>query len=124
MYYTSYFANLRKLNKDKFRFVSIAARKPDFCGNDVEDWSFLGPSLKLVKSLKKGEITKEQYTEIYLTNIINQWPRIKDFICLNENENIVLLCYEKSTDFCHRHLLRNFLNIKGIECKEIDENDF
>ena len=23
---------------------------------------------------------------------------------------IVLLCYEKSTDFCHRHILREYLN--------------
>ena len=36
---------------------------------------------------------------------------IKDFIELSNNaENIILLCYEKSTDFCHRHLVANWIN--------------
>ena len=32
-----------------------------------------------------------------------------DFEGFTDTE-IVLLCYEKSTDFCHRHILREYLN--------------
>ena len=34
-------------------------------------------------------------------------------------ENAVLLCWEKSSDFCHRHLVSEWLSEKlGIEVKE------
>ena len=33
-------------------------------------------------------------------------------------EHIALICYEKSSDFCHRHILARWLNERGIECKE------
>lgn len=124
MYYTSYFANVKKLNKEKFRFVSITASKPDFCGDDIEDWSFIGPSLTLLKAYKKEHITKEEYIKTYVKFLNDSWNTFKDFLILNEDKNIVMLCYEKPSDFCHRHILRNFLNTKGIECKEIDQNDF
>lgn len=32
--------------------------------------------------------------------------------------DIVLLCYEKPTDFCHRHLVANWLSENGIPCEE------
>ena len=123
MYYTSYFAYVRKLNKEKFRFVCVTASKPDFCDNSIEDWSFLGPSLNALKAYKKQQITKEEYITLYVIKLNDNWNRFKDFLILNENENIVLLCYEKSSEFCHRHILRNFLNTKGLECKEIDASD-
>ena len=32
--------------------------------------------------------------------------------------HIALICYEKPTDFCHRHLVAQWLSKIGIECKE------
>ena len=119
MYYTSYFANIRKLDKEKYRFVSITASKPSFCGDDIEDWSFLGPSLKLLKAYKNGEIDENRYTEIYLKYLKENYKNFKDFLILNEQQNVCMLCYEKPSDFCHRHILRGFLNENGIECEEI-----
>lgn len=37
---------------------------------------------------------------------------------LDYHPNIVLLCYEKPTDFCHRHLVAQWLIENGFECKE------
>ena len=34
---------------------------------------------------------------------------------------IALICYEKPTDFCHRHLVADWLNKNGIECEEWEE---
>lgn len=123
MYYTSYFGKIKKLDKNKFKLVSITASKPSFCGDEIGDWSFLGPPLTLLKSYKQGQVTEREYTQIYLNHIIKIWPQISNFIEENADKNVVMLCYEKSENFCHRHLLRTFLNTKGIECKEVDDND-
>lgn len=32
--------------------------------------------------------------------------------------DIALICYEKPSDFCHRHLVADWLNRNGFECKE------
>ena len=32
--------------------------------------------------------------------------------------NICLLCYEKPSDFCHRHLVAEWLRKDGYECEE------
>jgi SAM-dependent methyltransferase len=40
---------------------------------------------------------------------------------LNFPYTIALICYEKPSDFCHRHLVADWLNENGIECKEWEE---
>lgn len=37
---------------------------------------------------------------------------------LNCAPHIILLCYEKPTDFCHRHLVAQWLIENGFECQE------
>lgn len=32
--------------------------------------------------------------------------------------HIALICYEKPSDFCHRHLVADWLNKNGIPCEE------
>lgn len=36
----------------------------------------------------------------------------------NPNINIALICYEKSGDFCHRHIVADWLKASGIEVNE------
>ena len=36
--------------------------------------------------------------------------------------HIALICYEKPTDFCHRHLVADWFNKNGIRCKEYSDN--
>ena len=33
-------------------------------------------------------------------------------------KNIALICYEKPSDFCHRHLVAEWLNDNGFKCEE------
>ena len=37
---------------------------------------------------------------------------------LNPEGDIVLICYEKPGDFCHRHLVSDWFNKSGITVKE------
>lgn len=32
---------------------------------------------------------------------------------------VIFLCYEKSSDFCHRKLFAKWLNNAGYECEEL-----
>jgi hypothetical protein len=36
-----------------------------------------------------------------------------------EETDIILLCYEKPNEFCHRHLVANWLSENGYECREL-----
>lgn len=37
---------------------------------------------------------------------------------LSNGSDIALICYEKSEDFCHRHLVVDWLNNNNIKCEE------
>lgn len=37
----------------------------------------------------------------------------------SDNHDVCLLCYETPEKFCHRHLVCNWLNDHGIECREL-----
>ena len=75
-----------------------------------------------LKKKKKEEEKKEEdikdkkkYLKDHLT--------AKSFFNLSEKQNeyynsIVLICYEKPDDFCHRHLVANWFNENGVNCKE------
>lgn len=36
----------------------------------------------------------------------------------NPNQHIVLVCYEKPADFCHRHLVADWMKQHGIQMEE------
>lgn len=39
-------------------------------------------------------------------------------IWCSEDVHVALLCYEKSDDFCHRHLVSKWFNEHGYKCEE------
>ena len=44
---------------------------------------------------------------------------------MKDEENPILLCYEKGQEFCHRHIVAEYIEIKyGIKVRDIkiDEN--
>lgn len=43
---------------------------------------------------------------------------VKDLYDLAGTEKIVLICYEKPGDFCHRHLVAKWLKKNGFSCEE------
>lgn len=40
----------------------------------------------------------------------------------DKNKDIALICYEKPSDFCHRHLVAKWLNEHGYSCVEWSTN--
>ena len=72
---------------------------------------------------------KELYTERFEKEILdklNPEDVVKELLTLagnfkgvNYSPEIVLVCYEKPTDFCHRHLVADWLNEYGYDVQEL-----
>lgn len=73
-----------------------------------------------------GKIPEEVNTRYYIEQYYRRVLSKVDVMGLLKNEkDPILLCYEESSQFCHRHVLAEYINIKyGIEVPEIeiDEN--
>ena len=41
----------------------------------------------------------------------------------NPDMHVALLCYEKPSDFCHRHMVSEWLRNYGVECREWEATD-
>lgn len=66
----------------------------------------------------------DYYIEHFQAEILDRLDAttvIKELNYLVQNVNgkdIALICYEKSSDFCHRHLVAEWLNQNGFKCEE------
>ena len=71
-----------------------------------------------------GKIPEEENTRFYIEQYYNKVLSKVDIMSLLEKEeNPILLCYEDSGEFCHRHVLAEYINIKyGIFVPEIEIN--
>ena len=117
MIYTSYFSS-KKYNKEDG--VSIARYNNFWKG---ETYPNLYPSEELLNWFKKIDKVDqndiwftEQYERAYYEEILNKLDPHKVAADL---EGKVLLCYEKSEDFCHRHLVAAWLNSYGYKVQEL-----
>lgn len=107
MIYTSYFGNHRRLPKE-MKCISIARKTP--LGFTGECWEELAPSSDLLSDYKSGKTDKQGYTQRYLKQLDDLADTNPDYFNrFKTDEDIILLCYEKMGDFCHRHILSNYL---------------
>lgn len=117
MIYTSYFSS-KKYNKEDG--VSIA-RYNKFWQGDV--YIDLAPSSTLLawwKSLSEELQKEEYYQQLYFTYYKQETlDRLDPHKVVADLENKVLLCYEKSSDFCHRHIVAAWLRYYGYEAEEL-----
>lgn len=106
--YTSYFGAARKFPKDKFIKTAVCYLVP----RGIGIWNSVVPPAELVFGLKRGEITKEYYEDQYYKMLLDRKEQIANNIpyLKNGERDVVLLCYEKPNDWCHRHILARFLN--------------
>ena len=113
--YTSYFGNLRKLSAAGVVPIGIALWKPKF---------FKGASLMTVaptKYMLSGQCGHDEYIRMYREILERQNPyNVVDTIeTLSGGNDCALCCYEKPGDFCHRHLLADWImSNTGIEVLE------
>lgn len=104
--YTSYFSNSQRLAAAGVKPIGIALYPPKW---------FKGVSLKVVAptaSILYGAKGEEDYTRRYKTEVLSH-INPKQFIETVEShscgKDVALCCFEKPGDFCHRHLVAQWL---------------
>lgn len=117
MIYTSYYANVNNFSK-KLTPVSISRFAPEWY-DGLHDTN-LAPPEELLLGYKAGKYSKEDYIRIY-NDYLNT---LSPFDIHAKYQDHLLLCYEKTEDFCHRHLLSEWLNKNGIGCVEKTLNNY
>ena len=122
-FYTSYFANVRKLPKSCIK-LSIARKTPDgFDGFKLPDFM---PSWDLLKKWREtgdndyyvNQYKKEVLDNMDIISMINFFDLMLKHKGLSKNTPIVFICYEKPENFCHRHLVAEYFTKNGYECTE------
>lgn len=121
--HTSYFANIRRLVKQPEHvntlYVSIARYNPQWAG-EMLNCKLLAPSAFLLASMRADMISQQDYTDLYNEEISDEDVQLSFEKMLSAiarlsvhqgklTQRIVMLCYEKPTEFCHRHVLAQLL---------------
>ena len=115
--YTSYFANSKKLAAAGVKVIGVALYPPKwFYGYTVR---YVAPTPSIL--FAKGQ-THEQYTERYKREVlarVNPQQLMAELQRIGQGQDVALCCFEKPGDFCHRHILAEWLSEKtGEDIKE------
>lgn len=132
MIYTSYFSNVKKLPPNVTP-VCITTRKPTwFRGQWYKD---LAPEYWILNDWKTDH-DNDKYTQAFMKHVLDQRNILQVLndlqlmlplkhrtemtasVALDENFHIALICYEAPNDFCHRHIVADWLKSHGIQCEE------
>lgn len=120
MIYTSYFAKLSKLPSN-ITPIAICGKSPEWYKGIqykklAPKWSFFS----VWKQTHDNDYYIQHFNEEVLSPI-NADDIIHELYSLagkNQDEDIVLICYEKPGDFCHRHLVAEWLTSHGYPVEE------
>lgn len=92
--------------------VSIALKTPEFFTGPR--YTKVSPTGEILRLYKGGCLSREDYIIMYRRDVLS---KLDPFKIVRDLENLcgdapglVLLCYEKPGDLCHRHLLAEWLS--------------
>lgn len=121
--YTSYFANLKNLEKEDVFPIGICCYPPKW---------FNGPNLTAIAPtpdiLEKCKSSHAEYEKRYRAEVLSIFKDISILInrisYISGGKDVALCCYEKPSDFCHRHIVAKWLEEQaGIEVKEFEKTE-
>lgn len=123
--YTGYFANLKSY-KDLIP-IAICQYMPKYIGRMLS-YKKIAPPENLLSGYKQGNISNEGYKNIYRNTVLNCLDArnvLNDLKKISEGhlDQIILLCYERPDEFCHRHLFADWFQQKcGIKVHEYQKS--
>ena len=121
--YTSYFANLKNLEKDDIVPIGICCYPPKW---------FKGPNLRAIAPspdiLEKCKSSHAEYEKRYRTEVLSLFKDanilLERISFISAGKDAALCCYEKPSDFCHRHILAKWLEEQtGIKVEEFEKTE-
>lgn len=110
--YTSSYGNYKRWPKTH-RPICISRWPPTWFRGELN--MLLAPSKELLWEMKNGKISVYDYTIRFNQQLAALDPKL----IMNDIQNGLLLCYETKKDFCHRHLVADWLNMNGILTEEV-----
>lgn len=119
--YTTYFANIRNLPPDVIP-ISVALYPPK--GYSGLTYPPLFPTPEILKLAKSGNLPPEKYIPLYRHQVLDHLDLqkvIQDLQNMSHDKDIALICYEKPSDFCHRHVISHWMNINRIPVQEYQQ---
>ena len=118
--YTSYFAKLRSLPENIVP-ISICGKAPDWYTG--LQYKKLAPKYGFFMEWKKTH-DNDYYIEHFdseVLNLLDAKTIYEELSKMSGGKDVVLICYEKPSDFCHRHLVAKWFTKNGIPCEEYYE---
>lgn len=109
--YTSYYANIKNL-PDNVCPISIAGKAPK--GYNGIEYKVLAPKWSFFKIWKETH-DNEYYIKNFKELVLDQLnPQVVYTVLMRAANGKIpcLICYEKPGDFCHRHLVADWLSEK------------
>ncbi len=119
MIYTGYFAKVKEYEKQGLTPVCIAGYAPE--GYTGARYRALAPRRVWWQEWHDKNLGEQWYRDKYdetVLGLLNPKQVAADLQALGKD--VVLLCFEKPGDFCHRHLIAEWLNKHGCSVKEYD----
>ena len=118
MIYTSYFANVKNL-PSTLQPIAI-------CGKSPVEWRYpeykrLAPKWEFFKVWKEthdNEYYIREFNKLVLDRLNADAVFAELMKFCSANTEPCLICYEKPGDFCHRHLVADWLKEHGYEVEE------
>lgn len=116
--YTSYFGVINKVKAKYHGKVGLIdiARFGDKYGQCDFRFADIAPSEKLLRDYKSKSIGEKQYSVRYMEEVLECLDAKKVELAFRSMcdalgvEDLVLFCYEKPNEFCHRHLFAHWFN--------------
>lgn len=119
--YTSYFVKAATLRQAAIVPIGIALWPPRF---------FRGVSMSQVaprRYMLNDQLTDEEYISMYRNDVlrlVDAQSFVRQLEEAGHGMDVALCCFEKPDDFCHRHILAQWLTEQtGIEVKEFGVSD-
>lgn len=116
--YTSYFAKLKELENHDVIPISICGKAPTWYKG--LQYKKLAPKYDFFIRWKETH-DNDFYIKHFQSEVLDKLDIltvVRELKSMGLDNNIALICYEKPSDFCHRHLVADWLNKNGFECKE------
>ena len=114
--YTSYYSKIKSISLDDKVLVPVSNTVPDwFNAEYYKTKTNLSPKWDLINLYKNGNVDYEYFSfeyEKYLYEHFEKEEVLEELEQLAERMNvecIILLCYEKNSDKCHRSVLGKWL---------------
>ena len=118
MIYTTYFSNLINL-PDNVIPISICGKPPYWWRG--REYKKLAPKYEFFKVWKQthdNDYYVEQFNKQVLNNLNSAQVVNELFQMVPNDYTVALVCYEKPNQFCHRHLVADWLRSAGYEVSE------